>query len=93
MLNNIDPKDLKIEVMPSNWVWVYKPETEVKITYLPTGYAVRCNSTRSQHKNKAIALEYIEQYVKGLEKSCIKNDVVTEYHLNKIQKVRNKLGD
>lgn len=68
MLNNIDPKDLKIEVMPSNWVWVYKPETEVKITYLPTGFAVRCNSTKSQHKNKAIALEYIEQYVAGLNK-------------------------
>lgn len=68
MLNNIDPKDLKIEVTPTNWVWVYKPETEVKITYLPTGYAVRCNSTRSLHKNKAIALEYIEQYVKGLVK-------------------------
>lgn len=68
MLNNIDPKDLKIEVIPSNWVWVYKPNTEVKITYLPTGYTVRCNSTRSQHKNKAIALEYIEQYVAGLSK-------------------------
>lgn len=68
MLNNIDPKYLKIEVIPSNSVWVYKPETEVKITYIPTGYAVRCNATRSQHKNKAIALEYIEQYVKELSK-------------------------
>lgn len=68
MLNNIDPKDLKIEVIPSNWVWVYKPETEVKITYLPTGFAVRCKASRSQHRNKAIALEYIEQYVKGLVK-------------------------
>ena len=68
ILHNINPKYLKIEVIPSNWVWVYKPETEVKITYLPTGFAVRCNSTRSQHKNKAIALEYIEQYVAGLSK-------------------------
>ena len=64
---SVDPKDLKIEVIPNYSPWVYKPETEVKITYLPTGYAVRCNSTRSQHKNKAIALEYIEQYVKGLK--------------------------
>ena len=88
MLNNIDPKDLKIEVMPSNSVWVYKPDTEVKITYIPTGYSVRCNATRSQHKNKTIALQYIEQYVKGLTKSYIKNDVVTEYHLNKIRRAR-----
>lgn len=65
---SVDPKDLKIEVMPSNWVWVYKPDTEVKITYIPTGFAVRCNATRNIHKNKAIALEYIEQYVKGLSK-------------------------
>lgn len=68
MLNNIDPKDLKIEVIPSNWIWVYKPNTEVKITYLPTGFAVRCKASRSQHRNKAIALEYIEQYVAGLSK-------------------------
>lgn len=68
MLNNIDPKDLKIEVIPTNWVWAFKPETEVKITYLPTGFAVRCKASRSQHRNKAIALEYIEQYVKGLVK-------------------------
>lgn len=67
MLNNIDPKDLKIEVIPSNWVWVYKPDTEVKITYLPTGYAVRCKSSRSLHKNKVIALEYIELYVNSLK--------------------------
>lgn len=67
MLNNIDPKDLKIEVIPTNWVWTFKPETEVKITYLPTGFAVRCKASRSQHRNKAIALEYIEQYVKSLK--------------------------
>lgn len=91
MLNNIDPKDLKIEVIPSNWIWVYKPDREVKITYIPTGFAVRCNESHSIHRNKAIALEYIEQYVKGLTKSCIKNDVVTEYHLNKIRKARGEL--
>lgn len=93
MLNNIDPKDLKIEVTPSNWTWVYKPDTEVQITYIPTGYSVKCNATRSQHRNKAIALEYIEQYVKGLTENSIKNDVVTNYHLNKIRKVRSKHGN
>lgn len=65
---SVDPKDLKIEVIENYSPWVYKPDTEVKITYIPTGFAVKCNSTRSQHKNKAIALEYIEQYVKGLSK-------------------------
>lgn len=93
MLNNINPKDLKIEVIPSNWVWVYKPDTEVKITHIPTGYSVKCNATNSQHRNKAIALEYIEQYVKGLTENSIKNDVVTEYHLNKIEKARSKNGN
>ena len=90
MLNNINPKDLKIEVMRNDSVWalVYEPDREVKITYIPTGFAVRCNESRSIHRNKAIALEYIEQYIKGLTKSCIKNDVVTEYHLNKIRNVR-----
>lgn len=67
MLNNIDPKDLKIEVISNNWVWVYKPDREVKITYISTGFAVHCNKSRSIHRNKAMALEYIEQYVKGLK--------------------------
>lgn len=64
---SVDPKDLKIEVIENYSPWVYKPDTEVKITYIPTGFAVRCNATRNIHKNKAIALEYIEQYVKCLK--------------------------
>lgn len=68
MLNNIDPKDLKIEVIPAYSPWVYKPDREVKITYIPTGFAVRCSYDRSQHKNKAIALEYIEHYVNSLKR-------------------------
>lgn len=62
----VDPKLLHIEVIPSNSVWVYKPDTEIKITYKLTNYSVRCNATKSQHKNKAIALKYIEIYVKSL---------------------------
>ena len=62
-------EDLKIEVIPSNWVWVYKPDTEIKITYLPTNFSVKCNATRSQDENLKIAMRRIEIYVKHLRNS------------------------
>lgn len=62
---DLNPSLLKIEVVPMNWTWVYKPSTEVKVTYIPTGFSVRCNATNSQHKNKLICLEYIKSYLKG----------------------------
>lgn len=62
----VDPKLLRVQVIPNKSVWDVKHNTEVKITYIPTNYSVRCNATRSQHKNKQIALQYIEHYIKGL---------------------------
>ena len=85
---SVNSKDLKIEVLSNKSVWVCKPDTEVRITYLPTGFAVKCNATRSQHQNKAIAMQYIQRYVNSLTRPIAKNDVVTEYHLSKIREAR-----
>lgn len=62
---DINLKDLKIEVIPSNWVWVYKPDTEIEITHIPTGYKVRCNETRSQYQNREIALREMKAYLEN----------------------------
>lgn len=63
MLNS---NDLEIDVIPPKSSWVLKPTTEVRIKHKPTGFAVRCNATRSQHKNKDIAMQYLMSYLEGL---------------------------
>ena len=57
----MDPSDLKIEA------WSPRPPggqqvgvwTGVKITHLPTGLVAICDSDRSQHRNKQIAMDMI----------------------------------
>jgi protein subunit release factor A len=36
------------------------PPTEVRITHIPTGIVAQVGEHRSQHKNKALAMEMIE---------------------------------
>lgn len=59
----IDPAELKIEIWPprdrggQHVAIIY---TGVKITHIPTGTEAMSNMARSQHKNRAIAMEMIE---------------------------------
>lgn len=57
----INPEDLKVEVSRR-----YPPggqhvgtEQGVKVTHLPSGLVAECRTERSQHRNKAIALDMI----------------------------------
>ncbi len=58
----INPEDLKIETFKSSGPGgqhMQKTQTAVRITHLPTGITVKCESERSQLRNKEMALRIL----------------------------------
>ena len=58
----INPEDLKIETFKSSGPGgqhMQKTQTAVRITHLPTGISVKCETERSQARNKEIAMRIL----------------------------------
>lgn len=67
---DINNSDLKINTYRSSGAGgqhVNKTDSAVRITHIPSNITVQCQAERSQHKNKAIALEQLKVKINTLQ--------------------------
>ncbi len=77
----IEPKDLRIDTFRSSGAGgqnVNKVETAIRITHLPTGFVVACQSQRSQSQNREVAMNILRAKLLDAQKEKITGETSAE---------------
>lgn len=71
----INPLDFYVDTftIPGAFAWSRLRDTAVRVTHLPTGLYEESSTSRSQHRNKAKAMELLKRKLETLTKGGLAN--------------------